>query len=543
MHRQLSVALAAATVVPALIAVAGVSSAQPASAQSASAQSASAQSASAQSPAGPAEVEVRADFNGDRIADLAIGAPYEDQGARDAGTVHVIYGTGTGLSEVGDQLWSQDSAGILGSGGILDGFGNALATGDFDDDGFTDLAIAVPWEDTGDTNAGAVNVLYGAAGGLSSAGNQMWTQDSVNIAGDSEFGDVFGGDLAAGDFDSDGYADLAIGVPWEDETVADDGAVNVIYGSASGLHWLGNQVWSQDSVGVGGTNEPGDNFGLNLAAADFGNTAHADLAIGVPYENGAGADDGSVQVLYGTGGGLSAGGNQVWTQDSAGIGGGSEAGDRFGSSLAAANLGNSFHADLAIGVPYEDQANVDDGAVNVIYGSAGGLSSVGNQVWSQDSGGIGGGCDPGDRFGFSLAAANFGNSTQADLAIGVPYEFQSFAEDGAVNVIYGAAGGLNAAGNQVWSQDSAGIFGVREAGDRFGWSLTAANLGRTVQADLVIGVPFEDQPTENDGSINVIYGATAGLNQAGNQVWDQNSVGILGDQEEDDNFGSSLAAG
>ena len=524
MQRQFSVAGIVAAVLTASIGSPGVSPAE--------------------SSAAPAEVEVRADFNGDRIADLAIGAPYNDDGASaGVGTVHVIYGTGNGLHEAGNQLWSQDSPGILGTGGSPDAFGINLAAGDFDDDGFTDLAIAVPWEDTGAINAGAVNVLYGTSGGLSSAGNQLWTQDSVNIAGDSEPNDLFGSALASGDFDGDGYADLAIGVPLENETVSDDGAVNVIYGSATGLHWMGNQVWSQDSVGIGGTNEIGDNFGANLAAADFGNTTHADLAVGVPTEDGAAVDDGSVQVIYGSGAGLGSGGNQVWTQNSGGIGGGSDPGDQFGSSLAAANFGNSVHADLAIGVPYEDQANTDDGAVNVIYGTAGGLSSVGNQVWSQDSGGIGGGSDPNDRFGYSLAAANFGNSIHADLAIGVPYEFQSYVQDGAVNVIYGAAGGLNAAGNQVWSQDSVGILGAREAGDRFGSSLTAANLGRTGHADLVIGVYHEDQPFDDDGSINVIYGNVGGLNQAGNQIWDQNSPGILGDQEGFDNFGRGLAAG
>ena len=68
--------------------------------------------------------------------------------------------------------------------------------------------------------------------------------------------------------------------------------------------------------------------------------------------------------------------------------------------------------------------------------------------------------EAGDQFGYSLAAGNFGNSSQADLAIGVPFEDQAATNDGAVNVIYGAAtGGLGAAGNEVWSQGSEGIAG------------------------------------------------------------------------------------
>jgi hypothetical protein len=41
---------------------------------------------------------------------------------------------------------------------------------------------------------------------------------------------------ASGDFNGDGFADLAVGAPYEDVgTVADAGAVNVLYGSAAGL--------------------------------------------------------------------------------------------------------------------------------------------------------------------------------------------------------------------------------------------------------------------------------------------------------------------
>ena len=93
----------------------------------------------------------------------------------------------------------------------------------------------------------------------------------------------------------------------------------------------------------------------------------------------------------------------------------------------------------------------------------------------------------------------------------MPFEDQAATNDGAVNVIYGAAtGGLGAAGNEVWSQGSEGITGTPEAGDQFGYSLAAGNFGNSSQADLAIGVPFEDQAATNDGAVNVIYGATTG---------------------------------
>ena len=310
------------------------------------------------------------------------------------------------------------------------------------------------------------------------------------------------------DFNGDGFADLAIGVPFEDQAATNDGAVNVIYGGPGGLSATGNEVWSQGSEGITGTPEAGDLFGYSLAAADFNGDGFTDLAVGVPFEDQAATNDGAVNVIYGGPGGLSAAGNEVWSQGGEGVAGAPEAGDQFGRSLAAGNFGNSTQADLAIGVPFEDQAATNDGAVNVIYGGTGGLAVPGNEVWSQGGEGITGTPEAGDQFGYSLAAGNFGNSGQADLAIGVPFEDQAATNDGAVNVIYGATtGGLGAAGNEVWSQGGEGITGTPEAGDQFGYSVAAGNFGNSGQADLAIGVPFEDQAATNDGAVNVIYGA------------------------------------
>jgi FG-GAP repeat len=275
--------------------------------------------------------------------------------------------------------------------------------GDFNGDGRSDLAIGVPFEDFGAIDDGGVNVIYGSAAGLAAAGNQFWSQNSFGIAGGAETGDRFGSTLAAGDFNGDGFADLAIGVPFEDIGVTDAGGVNVIYGSAAGLAAAGNQFWSQDSFGIAGGAESGDRFGSELAAANFGNTSHGDLAIGVPFEDIGATDAGGVNVIYGSAAGLSAAGNQFWSQDSFGIAGGAETGDRFGSALAAADFGNTSHADLAIGVPFEDFGATDDGGVNVIYGSAAGLSAAGNQFWSQDSVAIAGGAESGDRFGSAVS--------------------------------------------------------------------------------------------------------------------------------------------
>jgi hypothetical protein len=64
---------------------------------------------------------------------------------------------------------------------------------DFNGDTFADLAVGVPFEDVGAiAGAGAVNVLYGAAGGLTGTGSQLLTQDTRGVGSSAEVADVFG---------------------------------------------------------------------------------------------------------------------------------------------------------------------------------------------------------------------------------------------------------------------------------------------------------------------------------------------------------------
>jgi len=204
---------------------------------------------------------------------------------------------------------------------------------DFDNDGFADLAVGVRFEDVGSmVDGGAVNVVYGGAAGLTGAGSQYFTQNTPGVPGGAERDDQFGSALAAGDFDSDGFADLAVGVLGESSRISDVGAVNTLPGSATGLTGTGSRLFTQDTPGVGSAAESGDRFGFSLAAGDFDGDGFADLAVGVPGESIGGA----VNVLYGGAAGLTAAGGQTFTQDTPGVGSTAENGDGFGAALAAA---------------------------------------------------------------------------------------------------------------------------------------------------------------------------------------------------------------
>jgi hypothetical protein len=411
---------------------------------------------------------LQADFNSDGIDDLAVGVPGEDVGSvQDAGAVNVLYGSAGGLTGTGSQLFTQPVSAIEPG----DQFGAALAAGDFNNDTFADLAVGAPTEDVGSTpGAGAVSVLYGSAGGLTTGGAQTFTQVGSRAEPDDEFGFA----LAAGDFNNDTFADLAAGAPFESVgSVLFAGAVSVLPGSAGGLTTSGARLFTQPVSAV----ERDDTFGFALAAGDFNNDTFADLAAGAPFEDvGATIDAGATSALPGSAGGLTTSGARTFTQPVSAV----EQHDVFGFALAAGDFNNDTFADLAAGAPFEDVGSVlFAGAVSALPGSAAGLTTMGAQTFIQ----VGGAVERDDTFGFALAAGDFNGDTFADLAAGAPFEdVGSVPDAGAVSAIYGSSGGLTSAGGQLFTQDTAGVPSIAEAGDGFGGALAAGDPGLTTAA-------------------------------------------------------------
>jgi hypothetical protein len=348
------------------------------------------------------------DFDGDAYSDLVVGAPNEDVGSEiNAGGVQVLYGSSAGLTTSGNQWFDQRSAGVLGTPEAHDHFGRYLAVGDLNGDGFDDVAVGVPGEDVeGAAAAGGVNVLYGSPGGLTGTGSQWFDQGTPGMIGSPEPSDSFGYTLAIGDLDGDGYADLVVGVPFEQvgaETQA--GGVNILYGSSAGLNPSSSQWFDQNNPGVFGSAEANDNFGYGLAIADLNGDGYGDLSVGVPGE-GVGSEEraGGVNVLYGSRDGLSTSGSWWFDQRTPGMVGSAEEGDEMGHALAAGDMNGDGYADLVVGAPYEalgDQSHA--GGVNVLYGSWAGLSASSSQWFDQNNPGVIGSAETHDFFGYRLA--------------------------------------------------------------------------------------------------------------------------------------------
>jgi hypothetical protein len=409
---------------------------------------------------------------------------------------------------------------------------------DFDADGHDDLVVGVPGEDRHDlTDDGTVVVIPGGEVGPDTLEAELWHQRSRFVQNKPETDDRFGSSSTCGDIDGDGYADLVIGVPGEDQWHTDVGAVNVLYGSPAGLEAVGTNYWHQKSVGVPGKHNEGDEFGAALASADFNGDGYADVVVGIPGEILSGEDDaGSLLVFAGHPSGFGVGSIQRWNQRRTGTVGTAEAGDRFAESLAVGDFNGDGYADLAAGAPGD---NGDSGMVMMLFGSESGLTLNGTEALIQGVDGLAGGEEVNDRFGAALAAADFDGDGYADLAVGVPgQDTGGFDGAGAVHIVPGSAAGMDRASDYVFSGNGTEL----PAGDGYalGTALAAAVFTPDGFADLAVGAPGWNSGA---GAVGVVDGSWQGLDFDEVAVFHQDTAAIDGAPTAGDDFGRWLSSG
>ncbi|MEU1199785.1 FG-GAP-like repeat-containing protein [Streptomyces sp. NPDC005813] len=448
------------------------------------------------SPTTPSSRHLHDDFNGDGYPDLAIGAPGTALGSQQkAGAITVLYGSSSGMSTSRKQslTWSQRT----GTADPKQSYGSALQSADLDGDGYADLVSLVGGYITtgGGTRASGhwVTVNWGGPKGLS-ATPTLLTATSVSgyTLGDADGdhhpdlitwgapvdhpeqqvsvekgpftragggGEVSTLDIAstdfihptlviAGDVNGDGIADLAVGTSSSEES--DSRGVAVLLGSTTGF---GRPTWLRDGVGRIG--------GEDLATGDLNRDGYGDIVVGHSFD-GYDSDvelpteGGAVIVVYGGPQGLSTTRKPVWiNQDTPGVPGVGEYGDGMGTGLSIGDTDGDGYPDVATGLPNEDFDGITNaGSVLVLRGSAIGLTGTGAKVFSQNTTGVPGTAEKGDRFGLSTALVDANADHKAGLVVGDPDEN---ASNGSVWVFSTGSGGITANGSFSFGAATAGL--------------------------------------------------------------------------------------
>ena len=157
------------------------------------------------------------DVNKDGAADFAVGTPLFDQfGTLDNGRVDIFHGSLTGTPDTtADQT--------LGTTAATAQFGAALAGGDFDFDGFSDLLVGAPRWDGSFTDQGRVRVYGGGPSGIGTAIDVVqFGSCAACRLGQAVVGLNVNGDV--------GYADAAFSEPGASNGSANEGQVHVRIG-------------------------------------------------------------------------------------------------------------------------------------------------------------------------------------------------------------------------------------------------------------------------------------------------------------------------
>ncbi|WP_307712786.1 FG-GAP-like repeat-containing protein [Streptomyces sp. V4I23] len=394
------------------------------------------------------------DFNRDGVPDLVVGLP---RVSSSDGSVVVLPGNDAGPNSAARRTINQNSTGVPGSSEAGDGFGSDSAWGDVNGDGYGDLLVGAPGEDGTSTQAdtGQVTVLYGP--GLSS-GKSYWTNETTRVAGEK-----LGAAVATGDFNADGKSDVfsvAPGKPgrwWVFDSatgVARSGYLNtaaytgaVAYASTAAgdfnkdgygdvavsyrdpggvgrLLWLKGSATGLQRVGI--LEARG---GRSLASGDINGDGYADLAVGQPSttESGHTLKGGAVTVVFGSSTGLTSTGRKSLGQDTTGVPETGETGDDMGASVSVGDANLDGYDDILTGLPGEDitrsgVAQTNAGLAILLRGSSTGPTATGSVAYHQDTTGMPGTAESNDRLGSSVTLADLSGYVRADVAIGADGE-------------------------------------------------------------------------------------------------------------------------
>ncbi|HZM71465.1 MAG TPA: integrin alpha, partial [Candidatus Cryosericum sp.] len=165
-------------------------------------------------------VATAGDVNDDGYSDVIVGAENFTNGQTQEGRAFVYLGSPTGLALA--PAWTAEGDQAVGQ------FGTSVATaGDANGDGYSDVIVgAAPYDNGVNLDVGAAFIYLGSSAGLSAT-------PGLTLFGD-QVGDQFGLSVAtAGDLNNDGYSDYVIGAPNYTGSLSFEGRAYIYFGSPS----------------------------------------------------------------------------------------------------------------------------------------------------------------------------------------------------------------------------------------------------------------------------------------------------------------------
>jgi hypothetical protein len=301
------------------------------------------------------------------------------------------------------------------------------------------------------------------------------------------------------------------------------------------------QKISADSGGFNGNLDDGDQFGSAIAdPGDLEVDGVRDLAVGTPFNDDDGSDEGAVWILFMDDDGR-VDQQQKISSNAGSFGGDLNDDDLFGSAVAGiGDLNNDGAFDLAVGVPGDDKGGADRGGVWILFLDAEGKVRQQQKI-ADDTGGFGGNLDDDDRFGSAVADIGDVNGDGIpDLAVGSPNNDSGSDNAGAVWILMMQADGKVDAWQKV--SDSAGGFnGNLDADDHFGAAITGiGDLDNNGVPDLAVGVPGNDKGGTDRGAVWILFLNAEGKVQQEQKIADD-AGGFGGALDDNDRFGSAVA--
>lgn len=281
------------------------------------------------------------DVNNDGIADLAVGVPRYNPGARpDQGAAFVYYGAASFNTVIDALLTIPDPSMNVGS---------ALASGDVNGDGFTDVIVgAAGYESSGSlVDEGAALLFLGGNGPLDTTSDAILRSGRAGAAG--------GASVAVGDFNGDGFADILSGAPLSSLAVTEGGMAQLWYGSAGAFDTGVDATLSGSVVS--------EDFGRSVAALpDISGDGKAEIIVGAPRANNAmGQRTGTVKIYFSSANGFSSAPDLVLD--------GNQTDALFGTTVAVGRFNGDTAFDVGVGEPARDVSpGTNNGAYYLYFG-------------------------------------------------------------------------------------------------------------------------------------------------------------------------------